>query len=185
MSAAEFLALDAPATAGWQLVDGQPRAMVPASRTHGAVRAELGRLIGNHLAARGGACSVVTSPGIVPRVHARHNVRYPDLAVTCVGYQAEEQTVSDPVLIVEMLSPTNAAQTWANVWTYTTIPSVHEVLVVHTAAMAAELLRRLPDGTWPQEPQSLDAAATLRLESIALDLPLAALYRTTRLVLAG
>ena len=50
MTVAEFLAWDAGDGRLWQLVDGEPQAMAPASRTHGAIQAELCRLIANHLA---------------------------------------------------------------------------------------------------------------------------------------
>ena len=53
MNVAEFLAWDAPGPGRWQLVDGEPVAMGPASRTHGSLQGELGRLIGNHLEASG------------------------------------------------------------------------------------------------------------------------------------
>ncbi len=49
MTVAEFLGWEAPADRHWQLVDGEPVAMAPASRTHGSLQHELGRLIGNHL----------------------------------------------------------------------------------------------------------------------------------------
>ena len=57
-------------------------------------------------------------------------------------YQQEEYDASDPVLLVEILSPSNRAETWTNVWAYTTIPSVREILVLHSLRIRAELLRR-------------------------------------------
>lgn len=103
MTVAEFLAWDAPGQTRWELADGEPIAMAPASRTHGALQLEAGRLIGNHLADAGSRCSVVAAPGIVPRVRASENFRIPDLAVTCTRYDTEEYDVSDPVLIIEIL----------------------------------------------------------------------------------
>ena len=100
----------------WQLVDGQPQAMAPANRTHGAIQNELGSLLRNHLLERGSPCSVVMTPGIIPRVNAGQNVRVPDLAVICSRYESEERILEDPVLLVEILSPSNQAETWANVW---------------------------------------------------------------------
>ena len=47
-------------------------------------------------------------------------------------------------------------------------------------AIAADLLRRGPDGIWPQQPARIEAGA-LTLESIGLTVPLADLYATTRL----
>jgi hypothetical protein len=57
---------------------------------------------------------------------------------------------------------------------------VREILILHTAAIAAELLRRGPDLLWPREPSRVSEGA-LTLDSISLTVPLAALCRTTRL----
>jgi Uma2 family endonuclease len=58
MTLTEFLSWDPsdPSGRAWQLIDGEPVAMAPASETHAALQAEIGRLIGNHLLARGGPC---------------------------------------------------------------------------------------------------------------------------------
>ncbi len=107
-------------------------------------------------------------------------MRVPDLAVTCTEYEIEEAALSNPVLIVEILSPSNQAETWANVWTYTTIPSVQEILVLFNIKIGADLLRRRKDGSWPQEPERI-IDGDLILESIGFRTPLADVYRTTRL----
>ena len=164
----------------WQLVDGEPRAMAPANRTHGTLQAELAGVIRNHLRDSGSPCSVVVEPGIVPRVQASRNVRIPDLAVTCSDYETEENVLTDPMLVVEILSPGNQAETWANVWAYTTIPSVREIVVLRTVFIAADVLRRDADGTWPAEPERV-TKGDLMLDSIGLSTPLADLYRRTRL----
>jgi Uma2 family endonuclease len=155
MSVPEFLGWESGGDVSWQLVDGQPQAMAPPNRTHGALQSELGGLIRNHLLDRRSQCSVIMTPGIVPRVRSGFNFRIPDMAVTCSEYRTEESAVSDPVLVVEILSPSNQAKTWGNVWTYTTIPSVREILVLHTVSIRAELLRRQPDGAWPATPEDI------------------------------
>jgi len=183
MTLAEFLAWNPPGDQAWQLVDGEPQAMAPASRTHGAIQGELGSLIRNHLRDRGSPCTLVVAPGVIPRVQSDTNIRIPDLAVTCSPCGDEEAALTDPVLLIEILSPSNQAETWSNVWAYTTIPSVQEILVVHTAKIGAELLRRAPDGTWPRQPERIETGE-LALSSIDFRAPLAALYRTTRLARA-
>jgi hypothetical protein len=82
------------------------------------------------------------------------------------------------VLILEVLSRTNAQDTWDNVWAYTTIPSVREILVLHMVDIRAELLRRAQDGTWPENPLVLASGDEITLASIELTVPLAAFYRT-------
>lgn len=183
LSVPDFLAWSATTSGRWELVDGAPRAMAPAGRTHGALQSEVGLVLGLHLREQGRRCSVVTAPGIIPRVNASTNVRIPDLAVTCSDYQEEEATLADPVLSIELLSPSNKAETWSNVWTYTTIPSVREILILRTAEIGGDLLRRNPDGTWPDKPLSLDERSFV-LESIDFSGELSALYRTTRLARA-
>jgi len=54
--------------------------------------------------------------------------------------------------------------------------------VLHTTEIGAELLRRLPDGSWPEEPE-LITTGKLRLECIDFSTALPGLYRTTRLAL--
>jgi hypothetical protein len=44
----------------------------------------------------------------------------------CAGYDAEESVLTCPVLLIEILSTSNQAETWANVWAYTSVPSVPE-----------------------------------------------------------
>ena len=180
MMVSEFIAWNAPDGPRWQLIEGSPEAMAPASRSHGSIQAELISLISRHLAEQSKPCAVVVAPGIVPRVRADLNFRIPDLAVTCTPYTEEEHAVSDPVLIIEILSPGNKAETWANVWTYTTIPSVAEIAVVSSTDRSAQMLRRMKDGSWPAKPELVESGDFI-LHSIDFRVPLAAIYRTTRL----
>jgi Uma2 family endonuclease len=180
MTVAEFLTWEAPADRHWQLVDGEPIAMAPASRTHGSLQLELGALMRNHLVNTGSPCTVVTAPGIVPQVRSSDNFRIPDLAVTCTRYDIEDYDVSNPVLIVEILSPSDRSDTWRNVWAFATIPDLHEILILSSTAVRAELLRRGVDGSWPASSTVIEDG-DLVLESIGLAVPLTAIYRTTRL----
>ncbi len=181
MTVAAFLDWDSGDRSGrlWQLCDGVPTAMAPTSEPHGAILGELSGLIRNRLLATGSPCRVIVAPGVVPRVRAADNVRIPDLAVTCAPPSAEARLLDRPVLLIEILSRSNQAETWSNVWSYTTIPSIAEILVVSSLARRADLLRRQPDGTWPEQPARIEADGTLDLASIGLTLPLAEIYRTS------
>lgn len=86
--------------------------------------------------------------------------------------------MDQPVLLIEILSPSNTEQTWENVWAYTTIPSVTEILVISSPAIAAELLRRNSDGSWPEQSTELGDGEMLRLTSIEFELALSSAYRT-------
>ena len=51
------------------------------------------------------------------------------------------------MLLIEILSPSNQAETWRNVWAYLTMPMLKEILVIGTLPMGVDLLRRGDDGT--------------------------------------
>lgn len=165
----------------FQLVDGEIRAMSPGSATHGTIQANLSRLIGNKLVDAGGHCRVVTEPAIATRVRASTNVRVPDLGVSCTADAPGQQMLPDPVLLIEVLSPGNSADTWDNVWSYTTIPSVCEIAVVHSTRVFAEVLRRGADGHWPEEPDEIASDGVLTLQSIGFSCPLRQIYAQTHL----
>jgi Uma2 family endonuclease len=165
----------------WQLVDGEPRATAPTSATHGAIQTNLAYLLTRRLIESGSACRAVTEPAIVPRVRASSNLRVADLAITCSPIEPGQIVLSDPVLIVEILSPTNELDTWKNVWAYVSMPSVLEILVVRSTSVAADLLPRRPDGAWPEEPTKLGPNDLLHLDSIDLTCPLADVYARTDL----
>jgi Uma2 family endonuclease len=158
MTVSEFLnwAPDDPTVHSWQLIDGEPVAMAPAAENHARIQSALIARLSNHLSAQGRGCDVLTTPGIVPRGLSDRNYRIPDIGVTCAP-SSGGQLMPHPLGLIEILSPTNEAETWANVWTYLTIPSVMEVLVISSTRVEAELLRRNPDGTWPEVPTPIGA----------------------------
>ena len=182
MTVAEFLDWDSGDRTGalWQLRDGEPELMAPASDTHGTIQAQLAHLLAAHLEARGGPCRVIVAPGVIPRVRSAENCLVPDLAVTCTP-PSGAKTLSDPVVLIEILSPSNEAETRANVWAYTTIPTVAEIVILRSTAIGAEVLRRGPDGTWPGQAEIVGADGELRLDSIGFAAPLRAAYRTAGL----
>ncbi len=94
----EFLKWDSPGGFLWQLVDGVPVAMSPPVPPHGAIQSEMSRLIGNHLLERDAPCTVVTTPGVIPRVQADRNFLVPDLAVTCSSTDVNGKALHEPVL---------------------------------------------------------------------------------------
>jgi Uma2 family endonuclease len=175
MTAAVFLDWDTPDSSDrWELVDGIPRAMAPPSVRHGLIHGETGRLIGNHLAEQHPECRISIGAGLRPN---DYNVRIPDITVSC-GPLVDDRLLAEPIVVIEILSPSNANDTWGNVALYTTIPSVREILVLHTADVRADLLRREEDGTWPDNPLSLTLGDSVTLESIDFTTPIAAFYRT-------
>ena len=166
----------------YELVDGVVRALAPGSTTRATIQDNLGFLIGADLRTTGSACRPLITPGIVPRVNAAKNFRIPDLGVTCVPDMARQIATPEPILLVEILSPSSKAATWSNIWGFGTIPSLREILVVHSVKIGAQILKRADDGGWPDNPSVFSEDDTLVLASIGLSCAVTEFYAGTHLL---
>lgn len=180
MTLEEFLVWDAPWPKFWQLIDGVPVAMAPAGGRHGILQSNTVALIYNHLTARRGPCVVLTNPGVIPAFRAHRNFFIPDAAVTCDPSDIDAPGLRNPLLIVEILSPSNHAETWRNIRAYMLIATVQEILIVRSDRISVDLLRRRPDTTWPEDVATV-TEGTITLDSIGLPMALSALYAGTGL----
>ncbi len=157
-----------------QLIDGRPVPLSPASWVHGLVSTELAGYLNAHFRSAASPCRAIVDPGIQPRAGATLNVRIPDVAVSCAPIVG--RLMRAPVFCAEVLSPSNESETREAVRNYLTIPSVREVLVLGSLVVAGELLRRGPDGDWPEDPLLLGPDDDIVLQSFGFRHPLAALY---------
>lgn len=174
----EFLAFDDGTDTRYELFDGQIVAMAPASDVHGALVMRLARRIGNALPP---GCEVVGEAGIVPPERA-DSWYEADLAVTCAGLTGR-QFIAEPILIVEVLSPSTAATDGdRKLPDYRTIPSLQDILVVSSTEPRIEHFRREPHG-W--KIHDLRGDGTLRLQGLDVTLDLAELYKGLALGRAG
>jgi Uma2 family endonuclease len=180
MTVAEFLEWDSGDLTGalWQLRDGEPEMMAPATDPHGSLHARLAYLLISHLDAAGSRCRVVVTPGVVPSLRSEENCLVPDLGITCAP-PTGARLMHEPVVLIEILSPTNVSRTRANVRAYRTIPTIAEIVVLRSTLIAGEVLRRQPDGSWPEQPELIMADNMLRIDSIGFSEPLRSAYRTT------
>lgn len=179
---AEFLAWPGDGTdTRYELVNGVLRAQDAASDAHGTIQSRLNTLLTNHLDRMRPGCRVVANPGIQPRLRADWNHRISELGVTCTGNRPDVHAMPDPLLLIEILSPTNVDDTWSNIALYATLPTVNEILIVDSTKIAVDLLRRGANGSWPQSPEVIAAGGVVHLASIDLQLPVVEIYRGTHL----
>jgi Uma2 family endonuclease len=182
MTVAEFLDWPGDGTdTVYDLVDGVLRAHAAPSGTHGRIHLRVGMLIQQHLDQRHVGCSVLIGAGVRPHFRANWNFRIPDLAVTCARNEKGERAVPDPFILIELLSPSNRADTWDNVRNYITIPSVSEIVLIDSERVRADLFVRKATGGFPDEPVAVHAGGLIKLASISYDLPLNDAYRDTYL----
>ncbi|HNK33121.1 MAG TPA: Uma2 family endonuclease, partial [Plasticicumulans sp.] len=106
MSLAAFLDWEATQPERHEYVRGEVFAMTGASDRHNLVAGNLYMLLRTHL--RGSPCQVFISDMKV-RVDAADAIFYPDLLVTCSASDRSDRLAKrDPVVIVEVLSPSTA-----------------------------------------------------------------------------
>jgi Uma2 family endonuclease len=170
MGLAEFLEWDDGTDIRYELVGGQPVAIAPATEAHGTGVINLGRQLGNLLKS---PCRVVGEAGIL--LPNREDTYYQaDLAVTCAPPLRGAQHVPDPVLVVEVLSPSTAQHDrGTKLFDYREIGSVQEIVLVASETRRVELWRR-EGARWIVE--TLIGDAELRLTAIDEPIPLSAIY---------
>ncbi len=173
MTIDEFLHWEDGTDTRYELLGGFVVAMAPPAARHSLLATALGGEIRSALRARP-PCRVYGEAGIV-RPDRNDTCYVADLAVTCQPLRVDDRLIRDPILIVEILSPSTAAfDRQTKVADYRRIPSVQEVLLVDSESVFAEVLRR--DGErWITEIVQ-GALATLTLDCVPLSIPMAALY---------
>ena len=171
MTLAAFLEWDDGTDRRYQLLDGVPVMMAPATEAHGELAAALAIEIGTRLKP---PCRVISEAGIT--VAERRDTYYvADLAVTCAPREPGRRMLVEPVLIVEVLSPsTGHIDRLRKLADYRTLSSIQEILIVFPDERRVEVLRRTPEG-WRVE--DLIGQAAIGLAVCATPIPLDALYR--------
>jgi Uma2 family endonuclease len=141
MTLDEFLRWEDGSDTRYELIDGVPVAMAPPARAHGLLCARLAVAIDAALRLRR-RCEVQIEAGIA-RVDRADSCYIADLAVTCRAHRHGEQLVTDPILIVEILSPgTERHDRQVKLPAYRQIDSVEEILLIDSESLYAEILRR-------------------------------------------
>jgi Uma2 family endonuclease len=166
----EFLAFDDGTDTSYQLFDGRIVAMNPPLRGHGALVARLIRIVGNQLKP---PCEVYAEAGIIP-VNRRNSWYKADLIVTCTPGNYKDQFIAEPVLVVEVLSPSTSATDFSRkLPDYQQIPTMRDVLLVSGMERLIRHWRRKADG-WTEHGHR--RSATVRLAGLPVALRMPELY---------
>lgn len=162
----------------WELRDGVPSRMAPASVPRGLIQVEIVDRLLQHL--RGTRCTPLTGVSMIPRGRAAHNMLVPDVTVACNPEQ-DGRSAGDPRVLFEILSPSNERDTRDNIWRFMSIPGVREIVVLDSTQVAGELLARAENGPWPDDARRLEGDAILTLASLGFAVPFREFYARTRL----
>jgi Uma2 family endonuclease len=166
----EFLAFDDGSDTHYELFDGQIVSMTPPARAHVILTGRLARIIGSALQP---PCEVGMEAGIVPAGDA-DSWYQADLVVTCTPGSPDDPFIAAPLVVVEVLSPTTAANDYLRkLPDYRAIPSVRDILLVSSTEPRVEHWRRSEDG-W--KVRDLGVEDSVRLEDFEVVIAVRALY---------
>lgn len=170
MSIEEFLAWDSGDDLHYELMNGWPVAQSAPSTSHARITANLSLAIGSRLRLGGRPC-VPESGGGALCIDKRWTVRAPDLLVRC---GPDRRSATAPVLVIEVLSPSNSAREMALKRDDYAAAGVEQVLEVEQSAAEAWLHSRQGD-RWLVE-TIRDLSAVVTLDSIGVAIPMAEIY---------
>jgi Uma2 family endonuclease len=122
-------------------------------------------------------CGLRVQAGIAPQGPQGCDYFEADFTVSCSPLDRDDRgIVSDPVLIVEVLSPsTDRDDVFIKLPAYHRIASLREILYLETERVGATVCRRSAE-TW-QTIELAAADARLQLDTVGLDIALGSLYR--------
>ena len=175
-SAAEYLALEEEAEYRSEYYQGEIFAMSGGSANHNRIAGNL--FVALRSALRGKPCEAFINDMRL-QVKRHHLYTYPDVMVVCGKIefaQGRNDTIANPILIVEVLSPSTEAYDRGKKFEfYRSIEGFQEYVLVDQQRMHIERYRPLGLGRW--EMTTLDATdEDLSLTSVGIDLTLASIY---------
>ncbi|MEP7244655.1 MAG: Uma2 family endonuclease [Gammaproteobacteria bacterium] len=173
MTVEEYLKFEDQSQIRHEYVDGEIFAMSGTTKNHSRIIHSLRDAIAPRL--QGGPCEAFTSDIKVRlQVDRKDFYYYPDLVVECGQRGIDMNQVTDPTLIVEVLSPsTEATDRREKATNYRRIPSLEEYVLVSQRSYEVTIYRRA-DHWVPEILTEPDDVAEFR--SIELPLPLAQIY---------
>ncbi len=172
MTVAEFLAWEERQPERHEFYAGETFAMVGGTARHNRVILNLANRISDHL--DGTPCQVFAEN---MKAQLADGVLYPDVMVTCGHAEAgDEQTITDPKLIIEVLSPSTKGYDKRDKFIlYRTLTSLREYFLIDPVKRQVEVFTIADAGAWLLTDQT--TAVELILTSIDCKLPMELVFK--------
>src|ERR1044072_7634205 len=172
LSEAEYLENEKASAVRHEYLAGLVYAMAGASATHNLIALNLASRLRAHL--RGGPCRAFISDMKV-KIETIETFYYPDVLVTCNPDDNEEYFKTQPVLIIEVTSPTTAGiDRREKLMAYQKIATLREYVLVAQDEIKVEVYRRDKNGRWWEETLGQDDA--VELESVNMNITVKEAY---------
>jgi len=171
----DYLAFERASEEKHEYLAGDIYLMTGASRKHNLIGVNLARILGTQLLGR--SCEAYINDMRV-RVSAK-NYTYPDFKVVCSTPEfedAEVDTLLNPTLIIEVLSPSTEQYDRSKKFqNYRTLDSLQEYILISQDAPRIERYLRQENGQWLFSDAAL-LESTVEITSIGCSLPLSDVY---------
>jgi Uma2 family endonuclease len=168
---AEFEAWHARQPARWEFVDGQPRLMAPASMKHSIIKNNVGFALRQALADTPRTALVDGPQILTDEISA-----IPDVVVSCAAIDLSTPVIAEPVIIVEVMSPSGEADDAGRKWfSYRKIASLRHYLVLSQDRRVVQLHSRAGD-LWRER---FISASAIELDDPPVHLEIEAIYAAT------
>ncbi|BCX82985.1 hypothetical protein MIT9_P2576 [Methylomarinovum caldicuralii] len=160
-----------------EYVAGQVFAMVGSTLGHNRVAGNIYTRLRRHL--HGTPCSVYMSD-VKVRIKAADAFYYPDVVVSCEAADPSALYLTEPVLVVEVLSPsTETTDRREKRLNYQKLPTLKEYVLVAPETVQVEVYRR-GQGGWEEVEIYGPEDTAVRLISLDLAIPVAEIYAGVR-----
>jgi Uma2 family endonuclease len=174
MSLDEFLAWEREQPERYEYAGGVTTMMTGGSLDHSTIASNLWTALRDKL--RGGTCRAFRGD---TKIIANNSIRYPDLSVTCTPVRGDEDTVLEPVLVVEVVSPsTEREDRGRKKFDYFSTSSIQQYAIIEQDARRIDLYTR-SGYRWTDE--IIEGDAVLNLSSIGVEMSLDTIYEDTEL----
>jgi len=173
----EYLDLDQSSPdAKYEYIDGiaydirGPQALAGGTRAHGRIALNIAILCDRLLT--GSSCQVFTSDVRVQLSASRYV--YPDITISCESADWQDNTIYDPRVVIEVLSPSTEAYDRGKKFAYyQQLASLQEYVLVSIQRQAVEVFTRTGNG-WHY--QLYGSGESVHLPGLAISLPLTDVY---------
>src|SRR3984893_7340718 len=174
MSLDEFLAWERDQPERYEYAGGVVTMMTGGSAAHVTIAMNLAFALRHAL--RGTGCRPFGSD---MKVIANHTVRHPDISVICHPVGDSDSYLSDPVVIIEVISPsTEREDRGRKKFDYFATPSIRQYALIEQDERLIDLYTRTGD-RWTDE--IIEGDAVLNLSSIGVEVSVDAVYEDTEL----
>ena len=175
----EYLALEDEAEFRSEFENGQIVAMAGGSWNHARIASNIMRCIGNKVSPD---CSSVQSE-IKIWVQSINKFYYPDVAIICGDpsfYRERDDAITNPTLIVEVLSDsTEAKDRGEKFFSYQTLESLREYVLVSQHRAVVEQFIRQSDGSWKYL-ATIGLESNIKLESVGIEINSDEIYQLVK-----